>query len=303
MIRLLLITLCLLPLAANAEALRVVVSVKPLHSLVAAVMEGAGEPQLLLRGGESPHTYTLRPSDARALQRADLVVWVGPDLEAFLEKPLTTLAPTAQILQTLELPDMLVLRSRSGGTWETAGEAKHDHDHHGSDDTHVWLDPSNAAVMARAVADRLAVADPPRAGQYQANAAKLQTALQALDRELEKQLEPVRERPYVVFHDAYQYLEYRYRLNAVGSVTLSPERSPGARRISELRGKIQRLGAVCVFQEPQFEAALVQALIAGTQARAGVLDPVGVDLPAGPEAYFVLMRRMADNLVECLASP
>ncbi len=280
---------------------RVVVSIAPLHSLTAGVMAGVGQPPLLLPPGSSPHTYALLPSDARALQAADLVIWVGEGLEVFLRKPLTTLTAPDTRLAVAELPGLTLLPARSGPDWEG-----HDHDHHGHDgdahgiDWHLWLDPRNAAVVVTALGERLAALDPANAGRYRDNAQALTERLQALDRELAERLAPLRGRAYMVFHDAYQYFEHRYGLTSIGAITVSPERLPGARRVAEIRAELRQRQVRCLFREPQFEPSLVQAIVRGSDVRVGVLDPEGADLAPGPELYFALLRALGANLSECL---
>lgn len=334
----------LLPAAALAEVPKVVTTVKPLHSLAAAVMQGVGEPELLLPPGASPHDYALKPSDARALDQADVVFWVGAPLEAFLTKPVQSLAGDARVVALASAPGLTLLPTRVGGAWEAHA---HEHDDHGHDeqghdeqghedehghaadhddhahehehigalpaldadaaelppntDSHIWLDPDNAAVIARTMAGVLAEADAANAAAYRANAEAVAERLAALTQELTVRLQPVAGVPYVVFHDAYQYLEHDVGLTPVGSITVEPGRPVGARRIAELRDKVTDLKATCVFAEPQFEPRLVATITEGTTARAGVLDPLGTDIPPGPGMYEALMRAMADSLLECLA--
>jgi zinc transport system substrate-binding protein len=294
------------PAAADA-APRVAVSIKPLHALVAAVMAGVGTPELILRGAGSPHAYNLKPSEARLLEDAGVIVWVGGPLETFLEKPVAALGARAQVVTALRAPGMRLLPAREGGAWD--GEAGHGDTEHGAAaqsrredelDAHLWLDPANAKAIGRAAAETLARVDPANRESYAANAAALAARIDALDAELAALLAPVRGVPYVVFHDAYQYFERRYGLRAVGSITASPERTPGARRVQEVREKIRRLGARCVFGEPQFPPALLATLTEGTGARTGALDPLGAELAAGPEAWFTLMRALAASLAGCL---
>lgn len=294
---------------AAAETPRVVVSILPVHSLVAAVMEGLGAPHLLIRGGASPHDASLRPSDARALSAADLVIWVGPGLETFLEKPLAALAGAARAIVLTEAPGMRLLAGRPGGAFEahgtTSGAAKkwrgHDaEDGHQALNPHLWLDPENAARIVRIAAQALSALDPANAAAYGANAARLEARLDDLDRALRDRLAPVAGVPYVVYHDATAYLEARYGLRAMGALTVNPAVPPGARRLAALRRRMVETGAACLFAEPRFRPALVAAVIEGTGARAGTLDPLGADTAPGPEAYFALMRALADDLVACL---
>ncbi len=288
---------------AVAGVPNVVVSIKPIHSLAAGVMNGIGEPALLIEGGASPHSYTLKPSEAASLQNADVVLWVGDELETFLEKPLQTLPRQARVVALHETPGVHLLGSRGGGAWEIHGQ-EHEAEQarrHGAMNMHIWLDPTNAQAMVSAIAETLAAADPDNADRYRSNADALITRLTALDRDLRDTLTPVRNRPYVVFHDAYPYFERRYGLTPVGSITVDPERKPGARRVGEIRAKIKETGAVCVFSEPQFESAIVNTLIEGAKAKTAILDPLGADIKPGPDAYFQLMRALAVSARDCLA--
>ncbi|MEO3432988.1 zinc ABC transporter substrate-binding protein [Inquilinus sp. CAU 1745] len=295
------------PLPALAEAPSVAVSIKPLHSLVAGVMGDLGQPDLLVEGAGSPHTYSLRPSDARALADADLVVWTGPALETFLIGPLETLAEDARTLAVADAEGVELLPVRSTGAWEGH---HHEHDHEGEDhghdhsaayDAHLWLDPHNAAAIVESVADALSELDAENAAAYAANADSVLERLDALDADLRARLAPVGDAPFVVFHDAYQYFGAHYGLNAVGSITVSPELPPGAQRLREIQHTIAESGARCVFSEPQFEPDLVDTVVEGTDVRRGQLDPLGVAVEEGPEQYFRLMTDLADNLVACLS--
>ena len=294
-----------------AEAPNVVVSIKPIHSLVSAVMEGIATPDLIIKKG-SPHGYTLRPSEAKVLANADLIVWVGHDLESFLEKPLNTLAKDAQKLTLSEKLQSSLLNKREGAEWAKHTHKDHDemhhheeheeheHDaHHGeaSMDFHIWLSPAIAKKITIATTQMLVEMDPTHAEQYQTNSDKLLARLVELDENLTTKLAPVKDKPYVVFHAAYQYFESDYGLKAVGSVTIDPDRKSGAKGISEIRKKVTRLGVVCVFSEPQFESSLVKTIIEGTDVKTGTLDPLGANIQEGPNAYFELMNNLANDLV------
>lgn len=389
--------LAMSPLDAEAEAPSpppsVVVSIAPIHSLVSGVMAGVGEPTLLVKGGASPHTYTMKPSDAAALSDAKIVFRVGPGLEAFLDDPLATLASQADVVDLAEAPGLRLMALREGGVWEAhdhghahgaaeakadpdgdadhdhghaseAAEAETDHDaaadgsahaasghedhddhaheaaapaeahadsdahdhgagdghdhaqdahahdahaeaephaHAGEHDMHLWLDPRNAAAMTRAIVATLSDADPANADRYAENGAALEARIAALDARLETELAPVREKPFIVFHDAYQYLDARYDLAAVGAITVSPDRAPGAQRIQEIRATIAERGAICVFTEPQFEPRVVSRLVEDTGVRTGVLDPdAAAAHTPGADLYFELMGDLAANLVTCL---
>lgn len=305
---------------------KIVASIQPVHSLVAGVMEGIGNPVLLVRPGVSPHGYQLRPSEAEALSGADVVVWVGEALETFLTRPIESLGRSARVVELMKAPGVELLPVRGGGVWEAhthendhedhASEHEHDHDAHHADeahghghgnrderyDAHIWLNPANAEAITRVVASALAEADPAHKEQYAANADALAKRLTALRSEIEVALAPVRDRPFIVLHDAYHYLEHAFGLRAAGSIMVSPERPPSAARMAELRGKVRSEGAVCVFSEPQAPTRLVDTLVEGTRAGTGVLDAEGSSgIEPGPDAYFTLMRRNAKALADCLA--
>jgi zinc transport system substrate-binding protein len=310
-----------------ADAPVVVTSIKPIHSLVSAIMQGVGEPELIVDGAASPHTYNMKPSNARALQEAKVVFWVGPGLEAFLQKPLEALGADASVVELDNAPGLVKLPFREGGAFEphddgddaehdSASPAEHDnvsaeahdhaeadHDHeHGTFDTHLWLDPMNAKAMAAMITTTLVAADPANALTYQGNAKALDDRLDALDKEIAATVAPIKDKPFVVFHDAYQYFEHRYGIRVAGSITVSPETIPGAERVSQIHRKVGDLGATCVFAEPQFEPRLIDVVIEGTRAKSGVLDPEAATLKAGPDLYFTLMRGIADSMKACLSS-
>jgi zinc transport system substrate-binding protein len=299
-------------LAGSAGAANVVATIKPIHSLVSAVMAGAGEPHLIVRGPRSPHTYNLRPSDAAALRDAAVVFWVGPNLEVFLAAPLKTIADSAKIVALGSAPGVQHLPMRERGSFEA-----HDHDEfeaHGHDeetpneharsavDPHTWLDPLNAKAMLRAIAGALVTIDPDNADIYRANENTMARRLDVLVADVDAQLSNVRGRPFIVFHDAYHYFERRFRIEAAASITIKADIMPGARRLVDIRNKILTLGPTCVFSERQFDPRLVQVVTEGVYAGRGILDPLGTALNEGPDLYEMLIRDMAATLKECLAS-
>lgn len=295
--------------AGSAQGdIKVVVSIKPIHALVAGVMAGAGAPSLIVDGAASPHTYSLKPSQAQALQDADVVFWVGHELEGFLEKPLDTLGGGAKTVALMDLPDLSRLAFRENGpsTSSDVAEKGHSHSHshshdHGEFDPHVWLDPENARVMVRGIAAALAGADPENSDIYAANAAMLSGRLDDLMSRMRARLEPVQARPFVVFHDSYQYLEARFGVSAVGSITVVPDVMPGAERVAEIQHRVRDLKAVCVFSEPQFTPKLVQVVAEGGVVKTGTLDPIGASLAAGPDLYFELMDNLTRDIADCLS--
>lgn len=289
--------LCLTATAYAAP--KVMVSIAPLHSLASGVMEGVGTPELLVRGASSPHDYALRPSEARKLAEADVVFWVGPVLEGFMEKTLrTNEAASAPLIGEMAVR----LAPREGGVWE--GHAHHDHDghhHHADIDPHVWLDPRNAQAMVSGMEKTLIRVDPDNAEKYRQNAARVRSELAELDEALKQTLKNDSAAAFIVFHDAFQYFEKRYGLNGAGAITVNPEQKPSAKRLVELRERIRSSGVRCVFAEPQFNDGLVRSIIEGSDARRATLDPLGSSEPSDRNAYFSMMRTLAGEMHRCLS--
>jgi zinc transport system substrate-binding protein len=294
----------------SLAAPKVVATIKPIHSIVANVMAGVAEPRLLLDAAVSEHTAQLTPSQVEAMQNADLIVVVGENLEAFLHKALEN-PEIAQrkLFEAGELPGLKLLPVRSGDLWEPhhhegeeephEGEADHDHEH-GGNDPHIWMDPENVKLIAGALAKTLGEIDEENAAKYQANAEKFANDLDKLSADLVEAVKPVRDRRYVVFHDAYQYFETRFGMSPAGSITVNPEVMPGAKRIKDIHDRIAATGAVCVFAEPQFEAKYVETVIEGTKAKASVLDGLGATEPTGAGAYAGMMHKFVTALTSCL---
>jgi len=292
-------------LAAAAVAdTKVVVTIKPLHALVAQVMGDTGTPELLVQGANSAHTYALKPSDAAKLNQADVLFRMSDIMEPFTAKLAQSLPKRVQIVTLQDTRAVKLLKRRTGSTFED----EHDHDDHGHShghergaiDGHAWLDPANAKLMAARIAQVLSAKDAAKAAVYRANADALGARLDALDAELKRDLAPVAGKPFVVFHDALQYFERRYGLKAVGSIAISPEVPPSAKRLSTLRKRVASLGAVCVFAEPQFDTRLADNVVEGTKARIGTIDPEGSRIEPGPDLYAALLRNLAKDLRACL---
>ncbi|EIE50318.1 high-affinity zinc uptake system protein ZNUA [Citreicella sp. 357] len=308
--------------AALAEVPRVAVDIAPVHSLVARVMEGVGSPYLIVQSGASPHEYSLRPSEATALQEADVVFWVSPELTPWLGDAIETLATNASVSELLEADGTIELEFREGALFEAHehGENEHgengheehadDDEHaehdaheghdHGGHDPHAWLSPQNAATWLNVIAGQLSAADPENAGAYFANAAAGQEEIDALIGEVTAVLEPVRGGQFIVFHDAYQYFENAFDFPASGAISISDASDPSPARISEIQHRISGEGITCVMSEPQFNRGIVAAVLDGMEADTAVLDPLGSDLEPGPTLYPQLIRNLASTLAECL---
>ena len=293
--------------AASADIPSVAVDIAPVHSLVARVMQDVGTPQLILQPGASPHHYALRPSEAAMLQNADLVVWTGSDLTPWLEDPISTLAGQAQPLELLAADGTILLDFRDSASFEPHDHEHehdhshdHDHDHHHGHDPHAWLDPRNAEHWMALIAARLGEIDPDNADIYAANAAAGQAELQMLSQQIDTALAPVRDIPFIVFHDAYQYFENRFGVTAAGSISLADGSQPGPARIAQIRAKVSDLGVHCAFAEPQFNPGLIQTVFGPLDAHIGIIDPLGAELQPGPALYPQLLRDMTDSLTGCL---
>lgn len=298
-----------------ATAIEVVVSVKPLHSLVSAVMQGSPSvPSLLVEGANSPHGFALRPSHVEALSRADIVFWIGDTYETFLDGTLATVAPGVTEVRMIDTPGLITLPFREGGLFEShEGEGEEDHgedgdehdghgehdDHGEGPDPHIWLDPGNAVIMTQAIADNLSVLDPEHASLYRANADNTVEQLEALELELSRELWDAGG-SFFVFHDAYHYFEETFGLEATGAFTINPAIAPGVQRIEEIKRTIESQGATCIFAEPQFSPRLLETLASDTGASIGVLDPLGADLVDGPDLYFEMMSGLAASFKTCL---
>lgn len=368
------VTAALMGGTALADVPNVAVDISPVHSLVARVMDGVGTPSLIVQQSASPHGYSLRPSEAAALQDADLVFWIGEDLTPWMEGAVETLAEDAAVTTLLEADGTTLLDFREGALFEAhdhgdheghedhdhddhaeaeeashddhdhdhddhdhdhdhdhdddhaeaeeAAHDDHDHDHdhgddhahddhdhdhddhaghdHGEHDPHAWLSPQNASVWLNVIAGQLSAADPDNAGTYFANAAAAREEMEALSAEIAATLEPVRGGSFIVFHDAYQYFETDFDFPASGAISLGDATDPSPARIAEIQERIQDEGVDCVLAEPQFNPGIVATVLDGTEANAGVIDPLGAELEPGPALYPQLLRNMAAAFAECL---
>lgn len=324
-----LLLLALLPLQAAAG---VIVTVKPLHSLVVGVMGDTGQTTLLLDNNASPHDFHLKPSQMKAMQKADIIFYIDNDLETFLAHAFETLPPSVRKAAVVQKAELIVLPLREGGGWDTHDHGAHEHgaDTHGHEahehettqehhkdrhrehahedhphrperlDLHVWLDPENARRITRFISRELGAVYPGNRKIYEANADRLIARLDALDRELKIRLSGLRNRPFIVFHDAYQYFERAYGLNNAGSITFMPDEPPSPKRLQAIRKRLKETEAACVFREPQFSDRLVVTVVEGTNTRSSVLDPLGAELAADKDLYFSLLRNLAKNLEQCL---
>lgn len=309
-----------------AQTPNVVTDIAPVHSLVATVMQGVGEPSLIVRQGASPHEYSLTPQEAANLQSADMVVWLGADLTPWLEARISGLAPDALSIELLENPQTLLLDRRDTVLFEShdhdghadeeehkdhddhADHADHDHDDHdehdhGHDgqDPHAWLDPQNASIWMAVIAAELSRLDPENADKYAQNATDGIADMTALTAQLQADLAPLHDRPFIVFHDAYQYYETRFGVHAAGALNLSDATRASASRVAELRAVVTDGGITCAMSEPQFNDRIIDSVF-GDLVTKGVLDPLGTSYDLGPDLYGQTLQSIADSFMKCLAS-
>lgn len=290
-----LIIVCTLLCNLNAFAANVVATIKPLHSLVQAVMGDTGEAVLLINNNATPHGFKPRPSQQRSLQNADIVFYIDDSLETFMPRIRQSLPDTVQTLALMEQPGLALLALRDASHWQTDGN----HDH-GRYDPHVWLNPANATAMAIVIATRLAQLDPVQEGVYRENLDSLLQRITRLDEELAVTLASIADKPFVVLHDAFQYFEHQFRLNAMGSVSMNPSQPVSVKQYRDILRMIRDEQILCIFREPQQPGKLIDAIAFDSGIRTGLLDPLGAGFPPGARLYFELMRELAASLKECL---
>ena len=315
--------------SANADV-KVVTSIKPIHSLASYVMDGVGKPDVIVDGYNSPHGFSLKPSHAKMLENADLVIWVGEDLEAFLEKPLNTIAKKAKNIEVMDLKGIKKLEFREKNIFEGHDDHGHDehkdehkehghdehkdehkehgHDehkekdaheghHHGEHDPHVWLDPMNAKVIVKEITKQLVQLDSKNSAAYKANSKKALADIDKLTKAIKKDLN--KDLRFVVFHDAYQYFENRFNIKVLGALTVNTDVMPGAEQLSEIREVIEHEKVNCIFSEPQFNPSIIKSIAKDTKVKTGILDPLGAKLDKGKNLYFDLLNDMASSFKGC----
>ena len=312
--------------SANAD-IKVVASIKPIHSLASYLMDGIAKPDLIVDGYASPHGFALKPSHAKMLQNADIVFWVGEDLENFLEKPLSSIAKKAEKIELLEVKGLNKLKFRERNIFDDHedhddhGHKKkddhddHDHDshakkkdghddhdgheghNHGEFDPHIWLDPINAKVILFEMSKHLIENDPSNETAYRANLSKAYKEIDKLTKDVTAELNE--STASIVFHDAYQYFEKRFNVNILGAFTVNTDVLPGAEQLSEIREVIEHDKVACVFSEPQFNPDIIKAVAKDMNIKTGIVDPLGATLNPGKTLYFDLIKNMSKSFKGC----
>ncbi|WP_336220963.1 zinc ABC transporter substrate-binding protein ZnuA [Citrobacter amalonaticus] len=296
----------LLSSATQAANAAVVTSLKPLGFIASAIADGVTETQVLLPDGASEHDYSLRPSDVKRLQGADLVVWIGPEMEAFMEKSVSNI-PDAKQVTIAQLNDVKPLLMK--GADDDDDDHDHDHEHgekgdahhhHGDYNMHLWLSPEIARASAVAIHEKLVELMPQSRAKLDANLKDFEAQLATTDKQVGNELAPLKGKGYFVFHDAYGYFEKHYGLTPLGHFTVNPEIQPGAQRLHEIRTQLVEQKATCVFAEPQFRPAVVEAVARGTSVRMGTLDPLGTNIKLGKTSYSAFLNQLANQYASCL---
>ena len=290
--------------------IKVVTSIKPIHSLATLLMEGIGSPKLIVDGSNSPHNFSLKPSHAKMLQNADLVFWVGEDIETFLEKPLKTVAVKARKIELMKISQLKKLKFREKNIFEGHDDHGHgkkddhghgkkdDHGHaHGEYDPHIWLDPLNAKIILNEMAKNMKAMDNKNTSKYDANLIQANKKIDNLVSNINKNIN--KKAKYVVFHDAYQYFENRFGLKTLGALTVNTDVLPGVEQLKDIREVIKEEKAKCIFSEPQFNPKIIKAIAKDTNIKTGVLDPLGADIKNNKDLYFKLLNNLSNSLKKC----
>ncbi|WP_456292204.1 zinc ABC transporter substrate-binding protein ZnuA [Pseudomonas sp. AK106] len=286
---------------AAEASVRVLTSIKPLQLIAAAVQDGIAVPEVLLPPGASPHNYALRPSDVRRVQEADLLYWIGPDMETFLPRVLSGRSKASVPVESL--PGMHLRHFTASAEHHDDDEDEHDHDHRpGSVDAHLWLSSVNARVIAAKMAADLSQADPANAARYESNAKAFDARLDALDAKIKQRVAGISGKQYFVFHEAFDYFEEAYGLKHAGVFAVSSEVQPGAQHVAAMRARLTEFGKTCVFSEPPLRPRLADTLSAGLPVKLAELDGLGGYTPATAEGYEQLLSKLADDLAGCLES-
>lgn len=293
----------LLTISSAQAEVRVLTSIKPLQLIAAAVQDGVGQPEVLLPPGASPHHYALRPSDVRRVQSADLLYWIGPDMESFLSRVLKN--RTLPVVAVQSLPGMHLRHfgadSASHEEDHEDDHDEHDHDHRpGSLDAHLWLSSFNARVIAAKMVADLSAADPANAARYSSNAKAFNARLDAMDVRIKNRMAGIAGKPYFVFHEAFDYFEDAYGLKHAGVFSVAAEVQPGAQHVAAMRARLTEMGKTCVFSEPPLRPRLAETLTAGLPAKLAELDALGSNTPVDATGYELLLNKLGDDLVGCL---
>lgn len=287
--------------ASNYANATVISSVKPIGFITQAITSGITDAEILLPDGASPHTYSLKPSDLKNIKSAELVIWIGEDMETFMPTLLKNIDKQKQI-ELMEIPAIktLLRTNHDDHSHEEINHHQSDHDHHGEYDEHIWLSPEIAKIIAQSIHDKLITLYPDKKIKIDENLNEFTIKLSETEQNIAKKLINVQNRGYFVFHDAYGYFESQFRLKNLGSFTINPAVQPGAQKVYAIQQKLKEHQAVCVFIEPQFSPAVIEKLVNGTNVRIGELNPLGTDIMPSKDAYFQFLMKLTQQLLDCL---
>jgi len=284
----------------NAEV-KVVATIKPIHSLVAGVMDGLGSPSLIVDGSNSPHNFSLKPSHAKMIEDAEIIFWVGEDLETFMIKSLESIANNATKVSFMDLDNITKLKFKEENILEVEGydDDHDDHDDHadGEFDAHIWLDPKNAIEIVNEIAKTLSLKDPNNKNVYYSNAEKLNHSLNELIKKINLSIN--KDARFIVFHDAYQYFEKRFDVSSAGALILNEEALPSAKKVSEIHKIIKKQNINCIISEPQFNPNIIKSIAQDSSILTGSFDPLGSNFDTNKNLYFEMILSLSNSLKDC----
>ena len=284
----------------NAEV-KVVTTIKPIHSLVAGVMDGLGSPSLIVDGSNSPHNFSLKPSHAKMIEDAEIIFWAGEDLETFMIKPLESIANNATKVSFMDLDSIIKLKFKEENILEVEGydDDHDDHDKHadGEFDAHIWLDPKNAIEIVNEIAKTLSLKDPNNKNVYYSNAEKLNHSLNELIEKINLSIN--KDARFIVFHDAYQYFEKRFDVSSAGALILNEEALPSAKKVSEIHKIIKKQNINCIISEPQFNPNIIKSIAQDSSILTRSFDPLGSSFDTNKNLYFEMILSLSNSLKDC----
>jgi len=291
---------------AADDKLRVVTSIRPVAALVGAVMGDVGQPALLINDPAAAHHFTVKPSQARLLQDADLVFWIGPPMETALGTALAGLAPDVPAVPLIDSDGLtrypLDVTDHDNGPKHSGKTAQPHHAHHDhAVNPHIWLDPRNVVVLLHHVAGRLAAADPAHKATYQANARNAAAQIEATIATMRAEMARYRDSRFIVLHDAHTYFERFFDVRARAAITIDPDMAPGVARVTALRQMVATAKITCIFGEAGISDKWPQLVADGSNLSLVQLDPLGITIDDGPGFFPRLFRRYQMAYRDCLS--
>ncbi len=285
--------------AAHAKSLKVITTIKPLYSLVASVMGDKGSPELMVKGGLDPHIYRLKPSNIRQIHDSDVIFYIDPNLEVFLKRIFKRKFKNFRAVALAQQKDIRLIPYRTSKIWYRDETVKQNHSKKGEQDLHIWLDPANARRMVTSIEETLSDLDPENSLTYIQNAQKTIARLYRMEEDIREKLRPLRQKPMIVYHDAFQYFEKSFSLKSVGAIVLKSDQMPSVKHIKTLKNIARKKKVTCVLGTPGAHPRIATVVMSGTNAGFDVVDPLGLYLDIGPDLYFEIMDEMARSIINC----